>query len=131
MRLGVLLMPTDPWGDTVVRVREIEAMGYHHLWVLRPPSWQRYRDRPWYGIYPWLAGVATASTRIRLGTMVANPNIRHPLLLAKDAMTIDHVSHGRFTLGIGAVVSDSTPPSSARNPCHPASGLIGWRNTCR
>ena len=34
--------------------------------------------------------------------MVANPAIRHPLLLAKDCMTIDHISGGRLTLGVGA-----------------------------
>jgi alkanesulfonate monooxygenase SsuD/methylene tetrahydromethanopterin reductase-like flavin-dependent oxidoreductase (luciferase family) len=49
-----------------------------------------------------LTGVAAATERIRLGTMVASPNFRHPVTLAKDAMTLDHVSGGRLTLGIGA-----------------------------
>ena len=43
-----------------------------------------------------------ATDRIRLGTMVASPNFRHPVTLAKEAMTLDHVSGGRLTLGIGA-----------------------------
>jgi alkanesulfonate monooxygenase SsuD/methylene tetrahydromethanopterin reductase-like flavin-dependent oxidoreductase (luciferase family) len=34
--------------------------------------------------------------------MVTSPNFRHPATLAKEAMTLDHVSHGRLTLGIGA-----------------------------
>ena len=102
MRLGALLMPTDSWPATVERVRHLEQLGYDHLWVYDHLSWRRYHDRPWHGIYPWLAGVAAATDRIRVGTMVANPNIRHPLTLAKDAMTIDHISNGRFTLGIGA-----------------------------
>jgi alkanesulfonate monooxygenase SsuD/methylene tetrahydromethanopterin reductase-like flavin-dependent oxidoreductase (luciferase family) len=100
--VGVVLMPTDPWAETVACARRLEALGYDHLWVYDHLSWQRYRDRPWHATYPWLAALAAQTTTIRLGTMVANPNLRHPMLLAKDAMTIDHVSAGRFTLGVGA-----------------------------
>lgn len=102
MRVGILLMPSDPWGETVRLVQRVESLGYHHVWVYDHLSWQRYRDRAWHATYPWLAGLAALTTRIRLGTMVANLNIRHPLTLAKDAMTIDHISAGRFTLGLGA-----------------------------
>ena len=102
MRLGVLVLPTDPWPDTVARVQHLEALGYHHLWVYDHLSWRRYRDRPWHATYPWLTGVSVATDRIRLGTMVANLNLRHPLVLAKDAMTIDTISQGRMILGVGA-----------------------------
>ena len=97
-----MLMPTDPWPESVRIVQRLERLGYDHVWVYDHLSWQRYRDRAWHATYPWLTGLAASTTRIRLGTMVANPNIRHPLLLAKDAMTIDHVSDGRFTIGLGA-----------------------------
>lgn len=102
MRLGVVLMPTDPWPTSVADAQRIESLGYDHLWVYDHLSWQRYRDRPWHATYPWLTGVAAATERIRLGTLVSNPNIRHPLVLAKDAMTIDHISDGRLTVGLGA-----------------------------
>ena len=95
-------MPTDPWPATVARVRRLEEMGYDHLWVYDHLSWQRYQDRAWMGTYTWLAGLAAVTSRIGLGTMVANPNIRHPLTLAKDAITIDQISDGRMILGIGA-----------------------------
>ena len=39
---------------------------------------------------------------MRLGTLVTSPNFRHPALLAKDVMTLDQISGGRFELGIGA-----------------------------
>ena len=48
------------------------------------------------------AGENRAPSRIRLGTLVSNPNFREPLTLAKDAIAIDHVSGGRFVLGVGA-----------------------------
>jgi alkanesulfonate monooxygenase SsuD/methylene tetrahydromethanopterin reductase-like flavin-dependent oxidoreductase (luciferase family) len=102
IRVGVLLLPTDPWPETLATARRLEDWGYDHLWTYDHLTWRRYQDRPWHSTFPWLTGLATQTSRIRLGTMVANPNIRHPLLLAKDCMTIDHLSGGRFTLGIGA-----------------------------
>jgi alkanesulfonate monooxygenase SsuD/methylene tetrahydromethanopterin reductase-like flavin-dependent oxidoreductase (luciferase family) len=102
MRIGVLMLPTDPWAETVSTVQRLEALGYDHLWTYDHLSWRRYRDRPWHATYPWLTGLAAQTSRIRLGTMVSNPNIRHPLVLAKDAMTIDHISDGRLTIGLGA-----------------------------
>ena len=102
MRIGVLLMPTDPWCEAVESVKRLELLGYHHVWVYDHLSWRRYRDRPWHATYPWLTGLAANTERVRLGTMVSNLNLRHPLALAKDAMTIDHISDGRFTIGLGA-----------------------------
>jgi alkanesulfonate monooxygenase SsuD/methylene tetrahydromethanopterin reductase-like flavin-dependent oxidoreductase (luciferase family) len=102
VRIGVLMLPTDPWSDTVARARRLEALGFDHLWTYDHLSWRRYRDRPWHATIPWLTGLATATTTIRLGTMVTSPNFRHPVTLAKDAMTLDHISDGRLTLGVGA-----------------------------
>ena len=110
MRIGVLMLPTDPWPETVARARHLEALGYDHLWTYDHLSWRRYRDRPWHATIPWLTGLAAATSSIRLGTMVASPNFRHPVTLAKDVMTLDHISQGRLTLGVGAggVGFDST-----------------------
>ncbi|HEX6312673.1 MAG TPA: LLM class flavin-dependent oxidoreductase [Acidimicrobiia bacterium] len=102
MRVGVLVVPIDPWPETVERVRRLEALGYDHLWTYDHLSWRRYREHDWHATIPWLTGVACATGRIRLGTMVTSPNFRHPVTLAKDAMTLDHVSNGRLVLGIGA-----------------------------
>src|SRR5688572_20950384 len=77
-------------------------MGYDHVWTYDHLSWKRYRGRTWFGALPWLTGLAMATERVRLGTMVATPTFRHPLLLAKDVATLDHVSGGRLTLGLGA-----------------------------
>ena len=102
MRVGVLMLPTDPWPESMARARRIEAMGYDHLWTYDHLSWRRYRGRPWYSALPWLTGMAGATERIRLGTMVASPNLRHPVTLAQDATTLDHISKGRLILGVGA-----------------------------
>jgi alkanesulfonate monooxygenase SsuD/methylene tetrahydromethanopterin reductase-like flavin-dependent oxidoreductase (luciferase family) len=96
------MLPTDPWPETVARARELEDMGYDHIWTYDHLSWRRYRERDWHAAVPWLTGIAAATGRIRVGTMVSSPNFRHPVTLAKEAMTLDHVSGGRLTLGIGA-----------------------------
>jgi len=49
-----------------------------------------------------LCGLAALTSRIRLGTMVSPTSFRHPSVLAKLAVTADHVSGGRIDLGIGA-----------------------------
>jgi hypothetical protein len=45
--------------------------------------------------------MAKQTTRIRIGTLVSNPVLRPPALLAKEAITIDHLSGGQLELGIG------------------------------
>ncbi len=102
MRVGVVMLPTDPWPETQARARHLDALGYDHLWTYDHASWRRYRGRPWFSAIPWLTGLACATDRIGLGTMVASPNLRHPVTLAQDAVTLDHVSNGRFVLGVGA-----------------------------
>ncbi len=102
MRIGILLLPADPWPETVARARHIEELGYAHLWTYDHLSWRRYREHAWHAAIPWLTGIAAATSTIRLGTMVASPNFRHPVTLAKESMTLDHVSGGRFELGLGA-----------------------------
>lgn len=49
-----------------------------------------------------LAALATATSRIRLGLLVTGVTYRHPSVLAAKAVTIDHASHGRLELALGA-----------------------------
>lgn len=48
------------------------------------------------------AALAAATSRIRLAPLVLSMTFRHPAVLANWAATVDHVSQGRFTLGLGA-----------------------------
>jgi alkanesulfonate monooxygenase SsuD/methylene tetrahydromethanopterin reductase-like flavin-dependent oxidoreductase (luciferase family) len=49
-----------------------------------------------------LAGLAAVTTRLRLGTLVSPVTFRHPAVLAKSAVTVDHISGGRAEVGMGA-----------------------------
>ena len=48
-----------------------------------------------------LATVAAVTTRLRVGTLVIDNDYRHPVVLAKEAATLDVLSDGRFELEIG------------------------------
>lgn len=49
-----------------------------------------------------LAWIAASTTTLRIGSLVYNNDLRHPAILAQQAATLDHLSDGRFELGIGA-----------------------------
>jgi probable F420-dependent oxidoreductase len=85
-----------PSGEAwLAKARRAEELGYDALYV---PDHFIGQVSP----IPALAAAAAATTRLRLGTIVlANP-FRHPILLAKEAATLDWLSNGRFELGLGA-----------------------------
>jgi alkanesulfonate monooxygenase SsuD/methylene tetrahydromethanopterin reductase-like flavin-dependent oxidoreductase (luciferase family) len=79
--------------------RDAEAAGWDAVWV-----WDHtLRDRGVPYADPWilLATIALATTRVRLGPMVTPLPGRRPWSVAREAVTLDHLSGGRFTLGIG------------------------------
>ncbi|MFI1014489.1 LLM class flavin-dependent oxidoreductase [Streptomyces sp. NPDC020965] len=103
MRLSTVILPVRPWRqggrDEWLRA---ERLGFHTAYTYDHLSWRTFRDGPWYGAVPTLTAAAAATGRIRLGTLVTSPNFRHPVTLAKDLLSLDDISNGRITLGIGA-----------------------------
>ena len=102
MRLGVLILPEFRWPQAQSLWRRAEELGFEHAWTYDHLAWRSLRDSPWFGAVPTLAAAAIATDRIRLGTLVASPNFRHPVPFAKELVTLDDVSGGRLTLWIGA-----------------------------
>jgi F420-dependent oxidoreductase-like protein len=60
------------------------------------------RERGSLDAWATLAALAARTSRIRLGTLVSPATFRHPSVLAKNVVTVDHVSDGRVELGLGA-----------------------------
>jgi alkanesulfonate monooxygenase SsuD/methylene tetrahydromethanopterin reductase-like flavin-dependent oxidoreductase (luciferase family) len=102
MRVGVVVLPEHPWQHAKAVWRRMEEWGFAHAWTYDHLSWRMFRDQAWYGAIPTLTAVAAVTSRIRLGTLVASPNFRHPVSLAREIVTLDDVAGGRFTLGFGA-----------------------------
>lgn len=103
MRLSTVILPIYRWHDEGREVwRRAEELGFHAAYTYDHLAWRTFRDGPWFGAVPTLTAAAAATERLRLGTLVTSPNFRHPVTLAKDLITLDDVSGGRITLGIGA-----------------------------
>jgi alkanesulfonate monooxygenase SsuD/methylene tetrahydromethanopterin reductase-like flavin-dependent oxidoreductase (luciferase family) len=102
VRLGVCILPELRWPEQQKLWQRAEGLGFDHAWTYDHLAWRSLRDQPWFGAVPTLTAAALATTRIRLGPLVASPNYRHPVPLAKELMTLDDISVGRLTLGIGA-----------------------------
>ena len=89
--------------EVVARARLAEELGFTGVWGFD-------HFQPMYGEGPGecfegmttLAALAGLTTSIRLGLLVTGVTYRHPSVLAAQAMTVDHASHGRFDLGLGA-----------------------------
>ena len=102
LRFGIVILPEDRWSVTRERWRAAEDYGFDHAWTYDHLSWRMFRDEPWFGAIPTLTAAALATSRIRIGTLVASPNFRHPVPFAKELMTLDDIADGRLTLGIGS-----------------------------
>ncbi len=94
MKFGFGHVPAEDFRRHVRLVKLAEDLGYEYAWI---PDQTFHRDP-----VALLAVMALATSRIRLGLGVVNPFTRHPALVAREAATIDEISHGRFALGIGA-----------------------------
>ncbi len=96
------------FADAAEWARRAEALGFDSVWVSDHffYSFARYGadPSPMASLEPLttLAGIATVTDRVRLGTLVLCAPFRHPALLAKATTSIDLLSGGRLDLGLGA-----------------------------
>ena len=99
-RFGVIneqMKAPAAWFD---HVRRVEALGYSTLLLRDHFVPDFFGDQ--YAPLVALMAAASVTTTLRLGTMVIDNDYRHPVMLAKEAATLDCFSGGRFELGIGA-----------------------------
>jgi probable F420-dependent oxidoreductase len=121
MKFGLRYCNTGPYVDparAVALVQAAEEAGFDSAWTIEhtvvPGSYQSVYPYSATGRMPgkeaefllpdpliWLAYVASATTRIRLGTAVMILPQHNPVITAKQVATLDHLSGGRVLLGIG------------------------------
>lgn len=104
MRLCLMIEGQEgvTWDDWVRLARLTEDEGLeglfrsdHYTAIIRP-------DADAHDAWATLAGLAALTERIRLGTLVSPATFRHPSVLARMAVTVDHISGGRVEVGMGS-----------------------------
>lgn len=121
LRLSTCILPVRRWHEGGQALwQRAEQLGFHTGFTYDHLSWRvPFRDGPWFGAVPTLTAAAAATGRLRLGTLVTSPNFRHPVTLAKELITLDDISGGRITLGIGAGGTGFDATALGREPWSP------------
>lgn len=94
-RFGVVPRVARSGSEWCAAAQRAEQLGYSTLLV---PDHLTAPLSPWTS----LSWAASATERLRVGTHVLNNDFRHPVLVAREAATLDRLSSGRFELGLGA-----------------------------
>jgi F420-dependent oxidoreductase-like protein len=106
MRFSVWPSLAQPWTSVSEVVRHAEATGWDGVYVadhfMGDDGGFGPAEEPTLEATAALAALATATERVRLGSLVFGITYRHPAVLAKWAATVDHASGGRLVLGLGA-----------------------------
>ncbi|MDA3646011.1 LLM class flavin-dependent oxidoreductase [Saccharopolyspora indica] len=102
MRVGIVILPEHRWWAAEPLWRMAEEYGFAHAWTYDHLGWRSLVDKSWFDAVPTLTAAAMVTSTIRLGTLVASPNFRHPVHFARELTALDDISDGRITLGIGA-----------------------------
>ncbi|MBO2462804.1 TIGR03621 family F420-dependent LLM class oxidoreductase [Actinomadura violacea] len=99
-RFGVVGESIRSGAELLATARRAEDLGYSTLVLRDHFVAEPFGDQ----LAPMvaLASAAAATSTLRVGTMVLCNDYRHPVMLAKEAATLDHLSGGRFELGLGA-----------------------------
>jgi alkanesulfonate monooxygenase SsuD/methylene tetrahydromethanopterin reductase-like flavin-dependent oxidoreductase (luciferase family) len=108
MRFGLdVAQQRMSWDELVSRVQFAEELGFDGAWGFDHFQ-AMYGDGPGevFEGMTTLAALAGLTSRIRLGLLVTGVTYRHPSVFATEAVTIDHASHGRLELSLGAAWFD-------------------------
>ena len=95
IQFGPLYFPTDEDYGPLDLAQKAEEWGYDYYWI---PD---YVTLPYLDAFVLAAAVASKTTKLRIGTAVTLAPFRTPLQFAKSSASVDVISDGRFTLGIG------------------------------
>ncbi len=93
MKFGIEFVPQIPLNELVRLVKIAEDVGFEYAWIT-----DHYNNK---NVYETLALIAAETETIKMGPGVTNPYVRSPAISASAIATIDEISEGRATFGIG------------------------------
>ena len=93
MKFGIEFVPQIPLNELVDLVKLAEDVGFEYAWIT-----DHYNNK---NVYETLALIAANTETIKMGPGVTNPYVRSPAISASAIATIDEISEGRATFGIG------------------------------
>jgi 5,10-methylenetetrahydromethanopterin reductase len=93
MKFGIEFVPNEPIYKLEYLVKLAEDVGFDYVWIT-----DHYNNKD---VYQTLAILAESTSTIKLGPGVTNPYVRNPAITAASIATLDDLSGGRATLGIG------------------------------
>jgi alkanesulfonate monooxygenase SsuD/methylene tetrahydromethanopterin reductase-like flavin-dependent oxidoreductase (luciferase family) len=131
MRLSTVILPIHRWSEGREVWQRAEELGFHAAYTYDHLSWRSFRDEAWFGAVPTLTAAATVTQSIRLGTLVTSPNFRHPVTLAKELLTVDDISGGRLTVGIGVGGTGFDATAMGQEPWPARQRRTGSTSSCR
>ncbi len=101
LRFVVAAMQDASWPEMVQRWQRLEAMGLDGAMLADHFVNYEQPKAPWFEGWTLLAALAAQTKTLRVGILSGSP-WRNPAFLARQAMTVDHISNGRLDLGLGA-----------------------------
>jgi alkanesulfonate monooxygenase SsuD/methylene tetrahydromethanopterin reductase-like flavin-dependent oxidoreductase (luciferase family) len=101
LRFSAGTLQNHPLPTLIERWRYLDGLGFDTLWLTDHFANPYGLADPWFDGWTLLSGLVAHTARARLGVLVTNITYRNPALLARQALTLDHLSGGRLELALG------------------------------
>ncbi|MFX0125785.1 MAG: LLM class flavin-dependent oxidoreductase [Candidatus Hodarchaeota archaeon] len=118
LRFGVCPLLNISWAELVKCFRHIEELGFDSSLIGDHFVNMGVPRGPWFESWTLIAALATHTTQLRIGIGISPITWRHPAFLARQALTLDHISNGRLEIGLGTGLTN--------DPGHAMTGIPNW-----